>query len=288
MNKKLFTTMLLILMIASMLVLTVGCGAKTDEPGSDKESFPPTEQTEEPQSELTGESAEEFLREWKLDAKAWSDGNGATVTFTAVPANYVEGQRLALSVRVGDLEAESTNCNWDGTAYTGSVELTAVDGYGFYCVMTDADGIQIELVLNDPEYVTDGTLVNLGSSLSAYGNMVVEDWQGSGNVLNIRSAHIQAQLPRLTYNNAQANVSSAALVLKRNDQEVERKRVTLTPGEGVGSFEATVSESFTIPDVEEDGQVDLWLEVVLSTGNTISVSGGSWYSSDGQLQLVVG
>lgn len=288
MNKKLFTTMLLILMIASMLVLTVGCGAKTDEPGSEKESFPPTEQTEEPQSELTGESGEEFLREWKLDAKAWSDGNGATVTFTAVPANYVEGQRLALSVRVGDLEAESTNCNWDGTTYTGSVELSAVDGYGFYCVMTDADGIQIELVLNDPEYVTDETLVNLGSSLSAYGNMVVEDWEVSGNRLNIKSAHIQAQLPRLTYNNAEVNVSGADLVLKRNDQEVERKSAALTAGEGVGSFEATVSESFTIPDMEEDGQLDLWLEISLSTGDTVSVSGGSWYSSDGQLQLAVG
>lgn len=288
MNKKIITTMLLILMIASMLVLTVGCGAKTDEPRDDKESIAPTEQTEQTQSEFTGESGEDFLRDWNLDAKAWSDGNGATVTFTAVPANYVEGQRLALSVRVGELEAESTNCNWDGTSYTGSVELSAVDGYGFYCILTDPDGIQIELVLNDPEYVTDETLVYLGSSLSAYGNMVVEDWEVSGNMLNIKSAHIQAQMPRLTYHNAAPEVSGSDLVLKRNDQEVDRKSVALTAGEGVGSFEATVSESFAIPDVEEDGQLDLWLEISLSTGETISVSGGSWYSSDGQLQLAVG
>lgn len=289
MNKKIVTTMLLILMIASMLVLTVGCGAKDAEQPVEKETTLPTEPMEQTDPPATGESGEDFIREWSLEAKAWSDGNGATVTFTAVPAAYEEGQRAALSVRVGDLEAESTNCNWDGTSYTGSVELSAVDGYGFYCVLTTPEDIQIELVLNAPDNVTDGTLVYLGSSLSTYGNMVVEDWDASGSKLNIRSAHIQVQMPLLTFNNVTPSINSAALVLKLNGEEVERKTVTLNPGEGSGSFETTiVDQSFVMPRMEDDYQLDLWLEAVLNTGNTVSVSGGSWYSSDGQLQLAVG
>ena len=78
-------------------------------------------------------------------------------------------------------------------------------------------------------------------------------------------------------------------MLKLNGEEVDRKDVSFSAGEGDGSFEAALTDqSFTMPAMEEDYQLDLWLEVTLSTGNTISVSGGSWYFSDGQLQLAVG
>jgi len=44
----------------------------------------------------------------------------------------------------------------------------------------------------------------------------------------------------------------------------------------------------SMPAMEDDHQLDLWLEVTLSSGNPLRVNGGSWYSSNGQLQLVVG
>lgn len=287
MNKKIFTTILVIVMIASMMVLTVGCGGKDAEPKNTQPEQGGTASAGE-MNQPDGMDAE-GLQSWSLEAKAWSDGNGATVTFTAVPAENVEGLRASLSVRVGELEAESTNCNWDGAAFTGSVELGATDGYSFFCVLNGPDGSQNEVELNSPEKVTDETLVYLGSSLSTYANMVVEDWEANGSTLNIKSAHIHAQMPRLTFDNTIPSVTGASLILKRNDQEVDRKAVTLDAGEGIGSFETTiVGQSFTMPGMEEDSQLDLWLEVTLSTGDTVSVSGGSWYSSDGQLQLVVG
>lgn len=289
MNKKCFTTMLLILMMVSMMVLTVGCGSRNGEAQETQESFGQPGQTEETEPEFSGESGDDFIRDWQLEAKAWSDGNGATVTFSAVPVNYVEGQRAALSVRVGELEAENTNCNWDGTSYTGSVELTGVDGYGYYLVLTDPNGVQIELELDSPEYVTDETLVYLGTSLSTYANMVVEDWEANGSTLSIRSGYIHVQMPRLTFDNVIPSVNNAALVLKRDNEEVDRKIVELTAGEGSGSYEMTITDQvFAMPVMEEDSQLDLWLEVSLNTGNTISISGGSWYNVDGQLQLAVG
>ena len=224
-----------------------------------------------------------------MDAKAWSDGNGATVTFTASPINYVDGMKAALSVRMGDLEAESTNCVWDGAAFTGSVELSAADGYSYYCVLTNPDGAQSEVALTSPENVTDEALVYLGSSLSAYANLVVEDWEATAAALTLKSGYIHAQMPQLTFNNTASEIAKSSLVLKLNNEEISRQDITLEPSEGEGSFEATLSgQSFSMPAMQDEYQLDLWLEVSLTTGSTVSVSGGSWYNSDGTLQLVVG
>lgn len=298
MKKKIFSGMLLILMIASMLLTTAGCGSNTSTEAEEAalRIAELEQQNEQLQAELDSLTAEmdrmkqkAALQNWTLDVKAWADGNGATVTFTASPISYVEGQKAALSVRMGDLEAESTNCVWDGTSYTGSVDLTAADGYSYYCVLTNVDDSQNEVELNSPANVTNETLVNLGSSLSAYANLVVEDWDATASSLTVKSGYMQVQMPRLTFNDMAAKVNSAALVLKLNGAEVSRQDVALSAGEGEGSFESAIEGcTFSMPVMEEDHQLDLWLEVTLNTGNTVSVAGGSWYSSDGALQLVVG
>ena len=300
MKKKFFSTALLVLMIAALMICTTGCSSEDSDTASadriaqlEQENAELKAQVEALTAQLGNEAArlEQVLSipSWTLDAAAWNDSNGATVTFTATPENYVEGQKAALSVRMGDLEAESTNCVWDGTAFTGSVELSAADGYSYYCILTNLDGTQEEVELNSPENTTNETLVYLGSSLTAYANLVVENWEATATALNITSGYIQVQMPRLTFNNTAASVSKAELALHLNGQEVSRQEVALTAGEGEGSYEAALSSTaFSMPALEDDYQLDLWLEVTLSSGNTISVNGGSWYSSNGQLQLVVG
>ena len=294
MKKKIFTAVLLVLMIGALMMFTTGCGAEDTESADriaalEKENALLKNQIEALKEQLGEDAPVLALQDWSLEAKAWNDGNGATVTFTASPVSYAEGQKAALSVRLGDLEAEGTNCVWDGSAFSGSVDLTATDGYSYYCILTDLDGSQKEVLLNSPDNVTNETLVYLGSNLTAYANMIVEDWEAGATTLKIKTGYIQAQMPRLTADNKTASVSASALVLKLNGEEVDRKDVSFSAGEGDGSFEAALTDqSFTMPAMEEDYQLDLWLEVTLSTGNTISVSGGSWYFSDGQLQLAVG
>lgn len=296
MKKKIFSAALLILMAAS--VLLCGCGADTEAVTDDsaariaaleQENAELKAQVESLTAQLGRMNQDAALQDWSLDAAAWSDSNGATVTFTATPVSYVDGMKAALSIRMGDLEAESTNCVWDGNAFTGSVELSAADGYSYYCILTSANGTQQEIDLNSPANVTNEMLVNLGSNLSTYANLVVEDWEVTASALNIKSGYIQAQLPRLAYNNASSEISGTALVLKLNNEEISRQNVTLEAGEGEGSFEAAITgQSFSMPALEDDYQLDLWLEVTLSTGHTVCVSGGSWYSNSGELQLVVG
>lgn len=298
MKKNLFSIMLLIVMIAGLMVSATGCNAE-DETAVDEAALRIAEleqqnaALQEQVDALTGEiesmKQRATLQDWALTADAWNDGNGATITFTATPISYVDGQRAALSIRMGDLEAESTNCVWDGTAFTGSVELSAADGYSYYCILTNLDGSQEEIVLNSPENTTNESLVYLGSNLTAYANMIVEDWVSANGSLVINSGYIQAQMPRLAAGGAASSVVKAELVLHLNGEEVGRQEVALTAGEGDNSFEAAINgNSFTIPTMEDDHQLDLWLEITLNNGNVISASGGSWYSNAGQLQLVVG
>ena len=294
MKKNVFSILTVIVMIAALLVSFAGCSNAADEESAariaelEAQNAALHAQIEALTNEIDTMKQRAALQDWTLDATPWNDGNGATVTFAATPVKYVEGQQAALSVRLGDLEAESTNCVWNGTAFVGSVELGAADGYGYYCILTSLDGSQEEIVLNTPESVTNETLVYLGTNLNAYANLIVEDWEANASNLVIKSGHIQVQMPRLSATGA-TSVSSAALVLKLNGEENSRQALSLPAGEGEGSYEMSLENtSFTMPAMEDDYQLDLCLEVILSTGNSMQTVGGSWYSNNGELLLVVG
>jgi len=293
MKKNVFSVLTLAVMIVALMVSFTGCS------GADEESAAYIAELEAANAALQAQidaltteidtmKQRAALQDWTLEAAAWKDGNGATVTFTATPVNYVEGQEAALSVRMGDLEAESTNCVWNGTAFVGSVELSAADGYSYYCILTSLDGSQEEIALNTPENVTNESLVYLGSNLNAYANLIVEDWEATGSNLVVKSGYAQVQMPRLS-TSGPASLSKASLVLKLNGEETSRMALTLPAGEGEGSYEMSLENAtFTMPAMEDDYQLDLYLEVILSNGNSMQTVGGSWYSNNGELLLVVG
>lgn len=293
MKKNLFTRLLVVLMITALTISAAGCGnTQPDESAAqitalEQENAALKQQLQEMTAEMDRMKQIAALQTWTMNAEAWKDGNGATVTFSAIPVNYVDGQKAALSVRMGDLEAESTNCIWDGNAFTGSVELSALDGYSYYCILTAADGSQEEIELNSPENITNESLVYLGTNLTAYANLVVENWESTEAALTVTSGYVQVQLPRLTA--SASSISSAALVLVLNGNELERQNLTIPAGEGEGSYELTLTgNSFTMPAMEDDYQLELQLQVSLSNGNVISVSGCSWFYNSGELIMVVG
>lgn len=294
MKKNVFSILMMIVMIAALLVSFAGCSNAPDEASAariaelEAQNIALQAQVTALTNELDAMKQRAALQDWTLDAAPWNDGNGATVTFAATPVSYVEGQMAALSVRMGDLEAESTNCVWNGTSFVGSVELGAADGYSYYCILTSADGSQEEIALNTPDSVTNEALVYLGTNLNAYANLIVEDWEAKGSNLVIKSGYIQAQMPRLTASGA-VTISKAALVLKLNGNETSRIDLTLPAGEGDGSYEMALTDTtLTMPAMADDYQLDLYLDVTLSNGNTLQTVGGSWYSNNGELLLVVG
>ena len=285
--------------VAVVLVLAMvmaGCGSKTADADTPEQQIAALKQeNEQLRSQIDTltrqlESLQSaILTDWSLNALASSDRTAATLTFIAVPASESEGQTLSLIVNLNGLEAESVPCTMDGSRYTATVELPAADGYSFYCLLTGPTGTMQQIPLITPDNPGDGSLINLGSSLSAYCSLFVDKWNYNDGKLTVENAYVQAQMPVISTGGDNVTPSSAALVFLHNGQELERKELTLNDGEGDGSFEATISGlSFATPKLEEDHHLDLELVITLSDGSTLSYDGCSWFVADGNLNPVMG
>lgn len=229
------------------------------------------------------------LKNWNLTAAAWSGGNGATITLTAQPTSYQEGQSMEFFALLDGVQVDNVICTWEEDHYTAQLDLNAADGYSYYCAITAPDGTREQSALSTPENPVVDTVVNLATALSSYCNMIVDDWAGDGDTLTITAGYVQVQLPRITMDGGNPAIHSAELVLKMLDQEVSRQSLTLPQGEGLNSYELVLSDtSFTVPELQDDQQLDLYLEVTLSDGQTLTTAGCNWYYNAGELYLAVG
>lgn len=228
------------------------------------------------------------VADWSLTGKPLTQGSGAEVSLTVTPTRYQEGQMVSFRVQLDGQSIASLYCDWDGSAYTASVELDAADGYTYSILLTEPNGSQDYRELNSPANPTYPELVNMYSSLSASCSLIVGDWQVTENSLTIHSGTAEIQLPSMTANGEKAACSGIFLVLQLDGQEVERKDLSLPQAEG-SEISIPISEtSFTIPEIGETSQLDLWLEVTLSDGQVLTHAGSSWFLYEGQLIQAVG
>ena len=228
------------------------------------------------------------LANWSLDAVPRADGTGADVTLTALPAAPEEGLTVQFSVRLQGREVANVPCQQTESGFTATVSLDAADGYSYYCIFLGADGSRRQFALSTPENPVADLPVYLETSLASYCNMMVDSWLDDGSAITLTSAYIQVQLPRLSAE-GELTAEKAQLVLYRNSEEVSRTDITLQPGEAPGSYELEISDqTVPLPELEEDDYLDLWLEVTLSDGRTLSTAGAGWFSSPDGLFLVVG
>lgn len=228
------------------------------------------------------------LANWSLDAVPHPDGTGADVTLTALPAAQEEGLTAVFSVRLAGREVANVPCRQTESGFTATASLEAADGYSYYCILLGADGSRRQFALSTPENPVEDLPVYLESSLASYCNMMVDSWLDDGTTVTLTSAYIQVQLPRLSAQ-GELKADKAQLVLYCNSQEVSRTDITLQPGEGEGSYELELSDqTLPLPEMAEDDYLDLWLEITLSDGRTLSTAGASWYNSPDGLFLVVG
>lgn len=85
-------------------------------------------------------AGERLLTEYSFEAEGSADLTAATVRFVATPRVTEAGDEAWLSVRLAGEEVAKVPCALDGTAYTASVELPAVDGYSYYFQVIHATG----------------------------------------------------------------------------------------------------------------------------------------------------
>lgn len=278
---------LIFAMLAAMVVMSLaGCGGNGDNAQLIAEL---QVQIDELNARVEALEMRSGLKSWNLTAAAWSSSNGATVTLTAQPAAYREGQSMEFMALLDGAQADSVSCSWDGESYTAQLDLNAADGYGYYCVITAPDGTREQVALSTPENPVIDTVVNLSTALSSYCNMIVDTWEGSGDQLTITAGYVQVQLPRIARDGGNPTISTAELVLKKAGEELSRQALTIPEGEGENSYELVLSDSsFSVPEMQDDQQLDLYLEVILSDGQVLSTAGCSWYYNAGELFLAVG
>lgn len=285
---------ILALVLAAVMVLSLaGCGKGGDR-DNDAMNILKEEnaQLREEIAVLTARLAElekSGFKNWKMTAKAWGDSKGATVGFIGEPRSYEDGQSALFIVRLNGAEVENVTCDWNGTEFTAETELEAEDGYSYSLVLVDTDGTREQILLSSPDSPVYDHLVYMRTSLIAYCNLFVADWEISGNDLTITSGFVQVQLPQITADSSEIGFNGAQLVLKLNGNIVSTQSLDLPEGEGVGSYETALTDTqFSVPDMSDDYQLDLDLHVKLSNGEEIVASGGSWFYNNGQLSMVVG
>ena len=81
MKKKIFTAVLLVLMIGALMMFTTGCGAEDTESADriaalEKENALLKSQIEALKEQLGEDAPVLALQDWSLEAKAWNDGRG--------------------------------------------------------------------------------------------------------------------------------------------------------------------------------------------------------------------
>lgn len=287
---RLFSTILWVLLCSVLVLSLTACGKDKDNQVSTTESEN-AQLNAEPDTETAAPDALEKagLKAWDLSAIAWIDSNGAAVTFTGEPNAHEDGQAAQLLVQYNGEEMAAQDCTWDGSKYTATVDLEAADGYSYFCVLTSADGTMEQIVLSSPDNPTFDTLVYMQSSLTAYCNLFVADYEEKDGKMNITSGYVQVQLPQISADGSKIAFEGAELVVQLNGEALETQKLDLPQGEGAGSYEsALTSVSFKMPEMKDDYQLDLNLVVKLSDGSTITANGGSWFYNNGKLNMVVG
>ena len=227
MKKRTMRMFLAIAMIAALLVGVAGCGSNNSEAEEkiaalEQENAELRQQVAALTEQLNSIPVETTLDTWTLTAAPFEDNSGATVEFKATPVEYVEDAVITLSVELNGMEAESVECTWNGSAYVADIDLTAADGYSYYCILSSSDGSQEIMALNTPSNPTDESLIYLSSSLISYANVVLDAWENTDKALTLKSGYIQVQTPQLSGNGETVSLEKAALVLKLNGEEKAR------------------------------------------------------------------
>lgn len=281
-------------LIARVLALCLAASALTgcsNKPAQSQVTTAPTEitqatqPTQAPVGSLAHVEAEGSLQAWELSAQVWSSSNGATVTLTAQPRAYENGQGASLVVRLEGKEVENVSCNWDGNYFTASVDLEAADGYEYECVFFPAQGVGEHYTLSDAY----DSLVYMKRSLDAYCNLYISDFKDADGKFTVTAGWASVQLPQLTTAGTTIGFQKAQLVFTLNGETIETQDIDLPKGEGEGSYESSLSNiSFTMPQMDDDYQLDLSLVVTLTNGEELTANGGSWFYNNNELKMAAG
>lgn len=226
------------------------------------------------------------LADWNLEVLPWADSTGADIFFTATPAAYDANTNASLEVRLGDQAAAEAVCIWDGMQLSAQVSLNAADGYSFYLKLGKGASVQ-NLPLSTPENPVFDIPVYLETSLSAFCNLLVSDWESSEGILTVKDLYAQIRLPQAA--GEDVYILSSQLLLRRNGADAVRLEIQPQPGEIPSDYAAVIDRlDLPVGPLNTGDSLELFLEVALSDGRNLSVFGIGWQYDGTTLTSAVG
>ena len=113
-----------------------------------------------------------------------------------------------------------------------------------------------------------------------YCSLMVDDWSESNGKLNVDTF---AQVFFTA-----ATDFTAKLELWRGESVIASQNVTLNPTEAETIFEANLSASFDIPDLQDGEELQLCLMIEPANGNSFFAYAASWQLEDDGLVIITG
>ena len=122
---------------------------------------------------------------------------------------------------------------------------------------------------------------------NAYAGLVVDSFHSEDVQLILDNVFAQVQLPQTSANGIAIRRAELLLILEGN--ELYQQDITLEPGEGEGGYEAALTHvTLPLPELTEDQQLELLLEITLSDGQSFRSPSTGWYLEGEQLLLIAG
>lgn len=278
-------------LLLPMCLLLAGCSRNTqamqEEVDRLKRENTALQQTIDQLQERLAALQSTSLERWSLDARGTDDVSPAQILFSARPYARQEGQSAQLLVTLEGKEVARADCLWDGENYTASVSLLPEDGYGYYCLLTAADGTTEQLLLSTPDSPAAPKLTYLAGSLGTYANALTENITMEEQAIGAEVA-VAIQMPLISADDTPVTLVQAKLSWQREDQVLFEEVLSLQEGETEGSMTGHMTVRLENPPLEEGTAVDLVLTAELSDGRVLTALAGSWTVADGRLESSVG
>ena len=229
------------------------------------------------------------LTSYELTATTWSSPNGATITVTAVPNAYTEGQKASFVVRLEGEEVANVPCSWDGSNYVAAADLNAENGLCYYVVLTSAEGLTTELAINTPTNPGNEDFINMKDALNSYCSVTVEESNVSDGKITFSKGYVQVQAPKITNAGDTIEPTNVRLVLNLNGEDITKEELKLNETDTAGLYELDLAGvTMKVPPMEGDQALTLRLDVQLSNGHILTAPGPTWYNNDDGLLPAVG
>ena len=127
--------------------------------------------------------------------------------------------------------------------------------------------------------------------VGAVSQLMVSGWEAENGRLVLTEGHAMVSLPVNGLIGQTPGIQSSRLVMRMDQQlqECGSAALNLVSQEDPFEFESGLNGvSMELPLLEDGQMVEVWLEVVLSDGQTLVSLPASWYMVEGILELVVG